>query len=308
MVIDCCSYVLILCFILEEDNPESSWTTIERQDLIKLYYPDIVETYEESIKKPPKKNKVTNRKPKKIDEAEKPKRKYNRKKVIKDIDVENIRHSLSNVNISCNKENKLNVSVKINKLKRKLKENNNRSKTQKTIDSFLPKRRKSYHKLLNSLRNSRHISVDNEVIEGRFNFSSAKNLSLFNLSHDEMAESDLSDIIENIVNNAPKTKTVTVNNEIVKLVFSNKSTPRKSAFRNSILQEIKNNSSTPKQSPIRNKSLNKINLSNVSNFQMNTSYFFDKFTEECDAFEMSFDRNNDNNCEDTIHYSLNDLL
>ncbi|XP_047523143.1 flap endonuclease GEN isoform X1 [Pieris napi] len=120
------------------------WTTVERQDLMKEFYPELVEAYEESIKKPPKVKKTREKKtadPK----TDKPKRKYTRKQKIS-----NLNNSMKNLSLS----KSLNLSVSVNKLKRKIKRN-----AKGTIENYLKKRKSS----LNSLsRNESRKKLDKE--------------------------------------------------------------------------------------------------------------------------------------------------
>ncbi|KPI93394.1 Flap endonuclease GEN [Papilio xuthus] len=48
----------------DDEEPRKVWTSIERQDLMRKYYPDLVEIYEESIKKPVKVKKTRQKKDK----------------------------------------------------------------------------------------------------------------------------------------------------------------------------------------------------------------------------------------------------
>lgn len=334
--------VLVFCTnsiyysLTEDEDRLSPWTTIERQDLMARYYPEVVEAYEESIKKPPKEKKTRAKKKKDDENPDKPKRKYTRKaKKNIDAEVANISGSLKNIDLSSRDLNssKGNVSVCVNKLKRKLK---SIAKKQKTIDSFIAnkRRRKSDKILLNSLRCSfRKLSIGEDkysefmkpdpfAVDSDIKKDSNKEnnlLSLLDDTGDEDQEIDLSDIIDKIVSRPAEIKTAKVNNNLVKLVFKNKfSTPRKSILRKSVLGEIYNNHcSTPTGSPIARKSFHfiadKSNLGNIANnsynCQANTSYFFDKLTENPDAFEMSLNKNDaiDLDSDTTVDYSLPDV-
>ncbi|XP_026764432.2 flap endonuclease GEN [Galleria mellonella] len=306
----------------QDEDPSLSWTSTERQDLMRHYYPELVEVYEESIKKPVK-IKKSRAKKKDKDDIEKPKRKYNKKvKKLTDVEIANLSDTIKNLNVSTNvselHSSKTNVSVCINKLKRKLKTNT--KKGQKTIDSFIAKKkRKSIKKAMDSLRCSfNNMSLISELntfkytkttLNEKENMNETINLlDLSNLGED-MQESDLSDLINNIVTSSPITKTVTVENNLVKLIFDSKySTPSKS-FRKSILRDIQNNCSTPNDSPIRRKSLKN---SYIKKSDVNTSYFFDKLTDDRDAFEMSMEYKHKSaimclDCDETVDYSLPDV-
>lgn len=309
----------MLSFI-DDDDPLAPWTTVERQDLMREYYPKLVEAYEESIKKPPKE-----KKPKATRKKNPTGKVKSRKKQIQNVndnDLDGLNKTFSNMSINTyNKSlNKSVVSVKVNKLKRKLRSTHDKAKTQKTIDSFLPKRRKSNKLLMRCLRNSlRNISMKKLETEDQIdvNYENKENivgtneikhnLSTFDWSCDNYNDSDLSNILDNIVSSAPVTKTAVINNKVVKLVFANHaSTPapkRKSGFRKSVLSEIQKNSSTPKNSPIRNKSFNISSTENLPS-KINTSYFFEKLTDECDAFEMSIENKNEDYCNMTVNYSI----
>ncbi|KAL0895644.1 hypothetical protein ABMA27_011725 [Loxostege sticticalis] len=330
----------------EDEDPQSAWTTIERQDLMRRYYPEIVEAYEESVKKPPKEKKTRAKKKKDDDNPDKPKRKYTKKtKTVIDTEIVNVSGSLRNLNLSTNlNSSKANLSVSVNKLKRKLKTNS--KKKQKTIESFIAKKRKkSCEKAVNSLRcNFQNMSIRNDNLFSDFmnpdpfpnksicddhvkendpfpnkiisddNVKENHLLSMLDATADDVNESDLSDIIDNIVSRSSNVKTAKVNNNLVKLVFQNKfSTPRKSILRKSILNEIHNHCSTPNGSPIRRYSFNfKANeLNSFCQSKANTSYFFDKLSEGKDAFEMSVEYNKSvislKDCDTTVDYSLPDV-
>ncbi|XP_028159511.1 flap endonuclease GEN isoform X2 [Ostrinia furnacalis] len=320
----------------EDADPQSVWTTIERQDLMRQYYPELVEAYEESIKKPPKEKKTRAKKKKDDNQPEKPKRKYTKKtKKVIDTDVANLSGSFRNIDLStkaCDlNSSKANLSVSVNRLKRKLKTNS--KKKQKTIESFIAKKRKkSIGSTVNSLRCSlKNMSIKDapEDMYREFlkadSFQCEKNpikcddkenhlLSMLDATiDDDDNENDLSDIIDNIVSRTSHAKTAKVNNNLVRLVFHNKfSTPRKSVLRKSVLNEIHNNCSTPNGSPIRRNSFNfKHSLNNSRQSKVNTSYFFDKLTEDRDAFEMSVEYNKSvvsiKDCDTTVDYSLPDV-
>lgn len=212
---------------------------------------------------------------------------------------------------------KANVCVKVSRLKRKL--NKAKAKNQKTIESFISKRRKS-KKLMDSLRCTfNDIKCDNDEefdvvtsnlplleVEKKENGSVTKaSKSVINISDDIIHESDLSDIVDDIIQRAPITKTATVANNVMRLVFDRKfSTPKKKAFRSSVLKEIHNNCSTPRDSP--NRTQNFTNISKTSIGIVNKSYFFEKLTEDCDAFEMSLNNTsvNDIDSDRTENYSV----
>lgn len=291
---------------------------------MRQYYPEVVEAFEESIKKPPKEKKSRAKKKKDSDEPEKPKRKYNKKvKKAIDTDLVNLSGSLKNLSLSSKlaelNTSKVNVSVSVNKLKRKLK---TKSKGQKTIDSFIEnKRRKSYKKSMQSMRQSfKHMSLNNdecfEPAHPNENVENKHFLSMFNASESNVDEIDLSDVIDNIVTSAPVTKTAKVDSNILKLVYDKYSTPTK--LKKNILKEIHNNCSTPKDSQMRRNSsrLFTNNISKLSNksftSKMNTSYFFDKLTEDRDAFEISMEYKHKSaiisiDCDTTVDYSLPEI-
>ncbi|XP_004924708.1 flap endonuclease GEN isoform X1 [Bombyx mori] len=282
----------------EDEDPSVVWTSTERQDLMRQFYPKIVEAFEESIKKPLKAKKSRTKKKKEEKEniqEDKPKRRYNRKPK-NNVEIlilnESNKHSKFESNSS-----KLNVSVSVNKLKRKLK--NTKKSTQKTMDSFIAKKKKK------SLRNSLVLSVrrsfKNLSIAEDKKINKNKNfLSILNKS-DELDHSDLSGIIETIISRSPVVETAKVENKTFKLVFDKYSTPTKFALRKTVLSDIQNNCSTPKDSP-----KNSFNASMKS--KLNTSYFFDKLTEERDAFEMSLDYKHNSavivEYDKTLDYSL----
>ncbi|XP_045529784.1 flap endonuclease GEN isoform X1 [Pieris brassicae] len=108
------------------------WMTLERQDLMKEFYPELVERYEESIKKPPKVKKTREKKPA-DPKTDKPKRKYTRKQKIS-----NLNSSMKNLSLS----KSLNLSVSVNKLKRKIKRS-----AKGTIENYLKKRKSSLNSL-----------------------------------------------------------------------------------------------------------------------------------------------------------------
>ncbi|CAH0600280.1 unnamed protein product [Chrysodeixis includens] len=308
----------------EDEDPLVAWTTTERQDLMRKYYPQVVEAYEESIKKPPKEKKTRTRKKKENDNPDndtKPKRKYTRKpKNIKATEQLNASKTgeVKNSNTSV-----LNVNVPVNKLKRKIKNN---TKKQKTLHSFIAsKKRRTSKKSMQSLRQSfrkmsitcdypdlapitKDCKISNDLDDDKENKDVNKHyLSLLNSSDDEDV-SDLSDIINKIVKRSPKTKTAKVDNCLVRLVFDKYSTPKKKILRKSVLDQVHNNCSTPNDSPIRKSRFrisNNFNNSIIS--KVNTSYFFDKLTEDGDAFEMSLEQGPVAHSDSTVEYSLPDV-
>ncbi|KOB75734.1 Uncharacterized protein OBRU01_06797 [Operophtera brumata] len=294
-----------------DEDRSLPWTSIERQDLMRQYYPDLVYAYEESVKKPTKEKKARGRKKKDEQNPDKPKRKYIRKP--KDVDIEILNDSLRILELNCSKTN---TSVSVSKLKRKIKKNTKKG-SQKTIESFLAKKRKRSHiesmmSLRNSLKNmSLMQDIPNENSKDKENKRTTDNwLSILDKTGDDENESDLSDIIERMVTKPRKTKTVKVDNKLVRLVFDNYSTPKK--LRKSILTEIQNRCSTPKDSPRRKSVMNlksgtnSLNNSVIS--KVNTSFFFDKLTEDRDAFEMSLGHKSAViNLDDTVDYSLPDV-
>lgn len=289
-------------------------------------------------------NKFYRRKKKEVNENEldKPKRKYNRKvKKLIDTDIVNLSNSMNRMNVSekTNDVNtsKANVSVKVNKLKRKIK--NTKSINQKTIDSFIQNKRRKSKKLIESLKYSfrdimceadvefdminnyenKKYDSDKENSKATINLDDGKDnqiinkpsMSILNISEDDINESDLSDIVDKIVASGTRSKTATVDNNLVKLIFATKTTtPRKSGFRKSILTQIHNNCSTPRESPVRRKSVPyQINASsNSEKSRVNTSNFFDKLTNGCDAFELSLNYDKEiatnSDSEQTLDYSL----
>ncbi|XP_048005575.1 flap endonuclease GEN [Leguminivora glycinivorella] len=276
----------------EDEDRTAPWTTTERQDLLRKYYPDIVEAYEESIKKPPKENKSGRRRKNDAEEGEKPKRKYNRKvKKLNEKQIENLTNSIRNCDL-INKTLGLNSSkpsVKVVKLKRKLKSGSN-SKGQKTLNSFIACKKRRCSKMINSLRDSfknmslnceNNTNMSTDIKGGKILVKKKSNhlLNMFKSASDSVHGSDLSDIVDDIVAKAPVVKTAKLDQNVVKLVFNKHSTPRKSVFRNSALIELHYNCSTPQQHS------NKTNT--TSEINGNTSYFFDKFSEHRDAFELS---------------------
>lgn len=299
------------------------------------YYPDLVEKYEESIKKPPKEKKSKGRKKKDQDptgdQHVKPKRKYNRKaKQIADLSMSNLNESIKNLSLN-NKDlnsSKAHVSVCVNKLKRKLK-NNTKTKAKNTIESYLKpiKRRKS--KLTDTLNLSvktsiannklsnkvnENLEVDKENLQSNIKLSQLSKdkhfLSMLDSSGEDINDIDLSDIVETIVSRAPKVTTAKVNSNFVKLIFENKQLNRKSLHAQRLHQ---NNCSTPKSSPVRKSLYRDMTASRRSSIsKVNTSYFFDKITDECDAFEMSmeykYDRNVHLDCDMTVNYSLSEVV
>ncbi|XP_030035588.2 flap endonuclease GEN isoform X3 [Manduca sexta] len=273
----------------DNEDPSMAWFTTERQDLMRQYYPDVVEAYEESIKKPVKEKRPRKQKETNEDNKGKPKRKT--KKPSKLVNVNKSHKSLRNNSAV------LNTSVSINKLKRKIK--SKKKGNQKTIDSFIArKKRKSKHSTSNlrSLRCSFKnmglgSDVDQQTDEKENNNVNKHLLSMLNDTGGDVNESDLSAIIDDIVSRQPITKTAKVDNKLVKLVFDKYSTPKKSTLRKSMLNKVNNHCSTPKDSPIRKHSFRfSTNSFNKSlNSKVNTSYFFEKITDDRDAFEISLE-------------------
>ncbi|XP_052737343.1 flap endonuclease GEN [Bicyclus anynana] len=222
----------------EGEDINGPWTSVERQDLMRQYYPDLVEKYEESIKKPPKEKKTKGRKkkdnPDKQEQTDKPKRKYIRKpKQLKDLTLSELNESLKILNITNKDFNssscKANVSVSINKLKRKLK-NPAKSKTKNTIDNYLqPRKKRKSSKLMQSLGDSfRNLSlVNNESLnlkhfDASINKENLKDnkhlLSMFDMTKDDVDENDLSAIVDDIISKATVTSAnVNVNNKSLDL-------------------------------------------------------------------------------------------
>lgn len=271
------------------------------------HYPDLVDAYLESIKKPLKEKKTRGKKKKDEEISDKPKRKYNRKP--KSIVIENMNESLKVLELNSSKAN---VSVSVTKLKRKIKIT--KKSSQKTIDSFITKKRKK--SIIDPLVSLRHSFGDMSLkYSPKLNSMDKKNkvitdkwLSILCKSVDDENDSDLSDIIERMVTKPPTTKTVKVDNKLVRLVFDNYSTPRKA--RRSMLTKI-HNCSTPKDSPRRKSILNlksrTNSFDNSAIYKVNTSFFFDKLTEDRDAFEMSLHNSAIINLDDTVDYSLPDV-
>lgn len=270
---------------------------------MRKYYPDLVETYEESIKKTPKAKKARGKKKKDDENLDKPKRKYNRNP--KNVEIEKVNNSLKELN--CSK-----ASVSINKLKRKIKNNN--KKGQKTIDSFIAKKRKKSLTAMASLRES---FGNMSLMQNACNYNNKENksitdnwLSILGKTENDDNASDLSAIIDRMVNKPTSKKTVKVDNKLVRLVFGNYSTPKKP--RKSILTEIQNHCSTPIESPVRKSLINrKSGLHSLNNSviaKVNTSFFFDKLSEERDAFEISLGHKSAIiNLDSTVDYSLPDV-
>ncbi|CAB3237335.1 unnamed protein product [Arctia plantaginis] len=352
----------------EGEDPLVAWTTIERQDLMYKFYPNIVEAYEESIKKPPKEKKTRTRKKKNSDNPDKPKRKYNRKTKVPQID--DLNKSMQALDVKATEQNTsvLNVSVPVKTLKRKIK--NNTKKGQKTLTGFIAvKKRRTSKKIMQSLTQSfKNISLKvpeedrdptpkhindflDDLFDGKENalpsvekISGKQFLSMLNKTDDDVVESDLSDIIDKIVTRTTEVKTTKVENNLVRLVF-NSTTPRKMIKRKSIVTEILNNCSTPNDSPAGNRKFrfsvnsplqkNKLNSfihnnspiakhksrfnvtdSNLSEVscsnlvgKVNTTNFFDKPTEDADAFEMSLAHKSAVvvHLDSTVDYSLPDI-
>lgn len=314
----------------EDEDPLTAWTTTERQDLMRKYYPDVVEAYEESIKKPPKEKKIRTRKKKENDnpKTDKPKRKYNRKpQTIEHTD--NLNASMKSLDLKAKETNisALNVSVNVNRLKRKIA--NKTKKGQKTLNSFIAiKKKRTSIKLMQSLRKSlKNMSLtcddsnnipfnddckfsDDLFDDNKENKVNAHCLSLLHNTENDTSDSDISNIIDNIISRPPEVKTAKVDNKLVRLVFEKYSTPKKMNMRKSILTQIHNNCSTPRDSPVRKStfrfSTNTNNNSMIS--KVNTSYFFDKLTEDGDAFEMSLESKGPIvHLDSTVEYSLPDV-
>lgn len=298
---------------------------------MRQYYPQVVEAFEEATKKPVKEKKTRIKKTDAGDDEDqtsKPKRKYTKKVAkVQEIDpIHDLSVSMNNISL-INKAkdhdvNKNNVSISVNKLKRKLK-TKGKCKGQKTIDSFIRnKRRKSNIKSIENLRYSfRNMSITlnssnngNKDLENKEKVRNKHLLSLLDSTKRDEDDSDLSDIVDKIISNAPVTQTAKVDNRLYKLVFDKYSTPKK-CFRKSVLSEIQNNCSTPRDSPIRRNSYKfEANISNnsVANGGGNTSYFFDIVTEDRDAFEISMDYKHKSaiinlDCDTTVDYSLPDV-
>lgn len=314
----------------EGEDPSAPWTSIERQDLMRRYYPELVEAYEESIKKPVKEKKTKGRKKKDKTEdvdvinvdVNKPKKKH-------DVRVKNKMDKNRSHNSTAN------VSVCVNKLKRKLKA----KKGQKTIDSFIRnKRRKSNIKLDASSKinfktfaeifealNSDKVAKNSILVDNNKENENIHRLSMLSLIDNNDDTTDASDIVESILHRNIETKFAQIDNRIYKLVYNKNSTPKKSISRKSLTSRCID-CSTPTESPIRKRSLK--NISDICNRSYdklneshknirdcsvsNTSYFFDKLTDERDAFELSMDYAN--KCKSgvisinsTIDYSLPDI-
>ncbi|VVC97190.1 unnamed protein product [Leptidea sinapis] len=290
---------------LQDDVPHGEdmsavWTTTERQDLIKKYFPDIVEVFEVSTRKPPKEKKARGRKKReenitadKNTEGNKPKRKYTRKpKTQIDLLVDDLNKSMKDLSITKTELNnsKGNVSVSINRLKRKIKD----SKKGTIVNYLTKKRRQTISKSIN--RSVKKVGSDELSSNDKENNKNL--LSMLDMSVPE-SESDLSDLVDNIVNTAPAFTTAKLNSNLIKLVFENKMQRKKK----SILHERFNNCSTPKSSP--RKSILNVSKQN----SVNTSYFFDKLGDGCDAFEMSLDYSCKSAIlDDTVNYSLPDVV
>ncbi|XP_050673318.1 flap endonuclease GEN isoform X1 [Leptidea sinapis] len=282
------------------EDMSAVWTTTERQDLIKKYFPDIVEVFEVSTRKPPKEKKARGRKKReenitadKNTEGNKPKRKYTRKpKTQIDLLVDDLNKSMKDLSITKTELNnsKGNVSVSINRLKRKIKD----SKKGTIVNYLTKKRRQTISKSIN--RSVKKVGSDELSSNDKENNKNL--LSMLDMSVPE-SESDLSDLVDNIVNTAPAFTTAKLNSNLIKLVFENKMQRKKK----SILHERFNNCSTPKSSP-RKSILNASKQNSV-----NTSYFFDKLGDGCDAFEMSLDYSCKSAIlDDTVNYSLPDVV
>lgn len=237
------------------------------------FYPNVVEAYEESIKKPPKEKKTRTRKKKENDNPDKSKRKYNRKPKVVPL-INDLNKSMKVLDLKATEHNTsaANVSVSVKTLKRKIK--NNTKKGQKTITSFIAsKKRRTSKKVIQSLTQSfNNISLKardedeypapkhmNDYLDDLFDqkenalpiverTDDKHYLSMLNKTDDDVGESDLSDIIDKIVTRTTDVKTTKVENNLVRLVF-NYTTPRKMSMRKSILTDIQNNCSTPNDSP-----------------------------------------------------------
>ncbi|XP_050673322.1 flap endonuclease GEN isoform X5 [Leptidea sinapis] len=282
------------------EDMSAVWTTTERQDLIKKYFPDIVEVFEVSTRKPPKEKKARGRKKReenitadKNTEGNKPKRKYTRKpKTQIDLLVDDLNKSMKDLSITKSELNnsKGNVSVSINRLKRKIKD----SKKGTIVNYLTKKRRQTISKSIN--RSVKKVGSDELSSNDKENNKNL--LSMLDMSVPE-SESDLSDLVDNIVNTAPAFTTAKLNSNLIKLVFENKMQRKKK----SILHERFKNCSTPKSSP--RKSILNVSKQN----SVNTSYFFDKLGDGCDAFEMSLDYSCKSAIlDDTVNYSLPDVV
>ncbi|KAJ0181244.1 hypothetical protein K1T71_003329 [Dendrolimus kikuchii] len=284
----------------EDEDPLVAWTSTERQDLMLKFYPELVEAFEESIKKPPKVKKGRQRK--ENAEPNKPKKKYNRKpKQTKSSDK--INDSVKVLNKSEVNSSKNNVSISVNKLKRKM--NKVKKGNQKTLESFLSKKRKkSMKNTLESIRRSfNNLSLPNDEA----NKENVNNLSMFNKISDDSEQSNLSDIVDRIIDKSIRKETVKVDNNVFRLVFDKYSTPRKHSLRKSILlNQFQNHCSTPKSSSCVSNLKYSTDVNN-SMHKVNTSYFFDKLTDEGDAFEMSLEHKSaviNLDCDTTVDYSL----
>lgn len=312
---------------------------------MRKYYPELVEAYEESIKKPVKEKKTRGRK----------------KNDKKDVDVATVDVNKSKKKQAVRVKNKIdkngsqnasltNVSVCVNKLKRKLKA----KKGQKTIDGFIAnKRRKSNRRLdasskmssktspvsLDSLSTDEAVKGSNKVNDNAYNAdvdSDEENhenkqenrLSMLNATDNNDDTTNASDIVESILHRNIENKFAKFNNRIYKLVYEKNSTPKKTINSKCVTSSTCRNCSTPTESPIRrpsfknianisNRSYDKVNESykNIPNCSVsNTSYFFDKLTDDRDAFELSMDSINKYKSagisisrNSTIDYSLPDV-
>ncbi|XP_014360224.2 flap endonuclease GEN [Papilio machaon] len=298
----------------DDEDPTKVWTSIERQDLMRKYYPDLVETYEESIKKPVKVKKTRQKKDKENQDPDKPKRKYNRKKKVDELEVVNNSLKRLSLDATDGNTNKAQLSISVAKLKRKIKNN---SKT-KHIDSYFKSKKRKCSTSKIQLNNQKDDNKENNESQNHVNNHPLKisrqietevmknNVSFFNSSTEEVDISNLSDIVDRIVTRGSDIKTASVNNNFVKLIFEkNKVTTKKSIVQRNFIQ---NNCSTPKSSPVRKKT--SFDGSNRQT-KVNTSYFFDKLTDGCDAFEMSLEyKSNDvkYDCNSTVDCSLPDVI
>lgn len=281
---------------------------------MRKYYPDLVESYEESIKKPKKAKKAREKKNKENEDPKKPKRKDTKKKNNADGDVlDKIHNSLKRLSLDDTQLNtsKANVSVCVNKLKRKLRSN---ARKKNTIETYVLNKKKKYS--VSKVGQCSFTGDKNTVNDSDENplalplngaDAMMDNFSFFNASREDMNDSELSDIIDQIVTRAPSVKVASVNSNLVRLVFEgNKKLDRRSIVKQSLMQ---NNCSTPNSSPLGKKKKS-INLSKRGSFnvasKVNTSYFFDKLTDGCDAFEMSVENMavKDIRGDLTVDYSL----
>ncbi|XP_068628736.1 flap endonuclease GEN [Battus philenor] len=298
----------------DKDDFDKVWTSIERQDLMGEYYPDLVRAYEESIKKPAKVKKTREKKNKENQNVSKPKR--NKKKNAIDV-LETVNNTLKRLSLDAtglDSNNKTQVSISVNKLKRKLRNN---TKKKNTIDSYVisEKRKCGDKNVLQNEQNNLVGSNRERQSPKRMLFTNKTevnalntHLSFFNNTNEEVNDSDLSNIVDQIVSRAPNTKTATVNNNYVKFIFEDKM----ELSEKSICQKrfIQNNCSTPISSPIKKKNMLMNVIARQSTCKANTSNFFDKLTDDGDAFEMSIEYKSSSvaNLDNlTVDYSLPDV-